>query len=238
MKKIFHIILFTFFAQITWAQENKLPNQHEFGINTNLLLEKLIFRNSAKDFVTFSGNLNVPAIYNNWLTYRYYYAGGKFAFRTGLGYYFHENRDSSISVFQESHFSESVRQFSAFLGYQKQFLLGKKVQAYTGLDLFYTRKNDIQKGEERSVGGFFQNEFTYKNTLLNNYIGIRMPIGVQFYINKRISLSTEMYVEGFTRFRKEKFENSNSPEPNEQEGNRITQFSFQRPLILYLNYRF
>ena len=117
--------------------------------------------------------------------------------------------------------------------------MGKKVQAYAGMEIQYKYNKDVEAGQNTfSTGGIPPHVEQYENTFTKNTLGFGIPIGVQFYFSDKLLISTEMNVESMMSLTKNKFENSNQSEPIFGDDRRTTSINFRRPVALFLNFRF
>ncbi len=204
--------LTTFFAS---AQvDTTKHNQWQFGINATQFA-KQFFVSSA------SGESNPYIIVSKYIM-------GKKAVRMGLGVNYVSEKET------QDRFSDSKitnNQSIAFrLGYEKQALLSEHWLAYYGADLVANYRN---------VGSSSDSGFD-KVTISDNSkdYGIFGVLGVEYKINKRISLATESTYGGFYSNTKSGTEFTSSTQPNSLKYRKGWKFATQIPISLFLNVKF
>lgn len=234
MKLYFKIFIFLLFGNSTFGQDVKPKPIREVGININSILNAFLFETTREG--------QFPSIQDRdrWASIIYRsYNGPKTAFRLGLGMMKRSKTEDFTSPgFSTSEFKSSVKYFAAQIGFHRQYYLHEKIGAYSGFDFFY--KNEKNTSENDGTFVFIEpSNFGDKTVIQNHIFGLGIPLGIQFFITERISISTEMMIEGSTTFRKEIFENTNGGNSfSNDEDSEFIDFDFRAPMALWISYRF
>ena len=233
MKKGIPILLLLFISSSLFSQQEKSNLKNDFGLNVNAIINKVIFK-KVNDEITnpFPDQLSI-------LTYRHF-VSPKLALRFGFDYDQFLRNDSIISAFSGTLVEDDKFLFHAFhFGIQKNIVDNKKVKLTLGWDWLFRRelqekiRNDIFFG-----GGINLEEFTAKEIYKEVSLGIGIPIGIQYYINDRIFISTELSFEVFQTFSKNKTEYNGTTNNDFRDNSDTINLNFRPPLAMFVNYRF
>ena len=234
MKYLFNIAFIIIFTNWSFSQidENKIY-KNEFGVNVNVLLNAFISDKSDDPFT----NLNVPVDQEWTAFYRNHYSP-KNAIRLGFGVFNTESKDSSTFGSFRSIRDSELKYYAAFFGIQNNLNVSKIVTPYWGLDFF--AKYSLLKSNlfQESVGAAFEWENTTITKTIDQQFGLSIPIGLQIFLNNRISISTESSF--FLAFEKTIIETreigSNTFE--DKNSSDRTFINWKIPLMVIVNYRF
>jgi hypothetical protein len=160
------ITLFSLFSLNSFAQDETAAKtyRHELGLNTTLLIKQVFSFNSNN--IPFSPYL---------VTYRYT-LNKKARLRAGAGILAQKTTFTQEDI--DKRFSKSYNLDFRF-GIEKQAALTDRWKAYYGVDITYTYNETLS---ESSFGSF--------NNQVKGF-GAGPIAGIQFYLNKRISLFAE-----------------------------------------------
>lgn len=180
-------------AQDTAAVFNKPEVAHEFGINGTMLL-KQVFNLSNNTFVMLPYDITYKRIVAN------------SALRFGLGATVDYSKTSTVNNSDNGTIpgpdEGSPTYHHAYDiyfrgGWEKRFPIEKRFLAYAGLDI--AGHYGAVSSQTATVFNNLPNSYSYQRSTATSYvvdIGGGPVAGIQFYINKRVSLFTEipMYV--------------------------------------------
>ncbi|MHB1278074.1 MAG: hypothetical protein ACYC1Q_06715 [Bacteroidia bacterium] len=202
MKKL-SLLCFQIFALAMGvsAQEAEVPkkNEHQIAINATNFIQTLVSFNGS----TFN---NTP--YDFQYKYLYWRGEDKYAIgvRTGFGYRkfaFNSDqpnsnsRSSSASTFLDTRF-----------GLEFQYVLSKHWNFFAGMDYIYGKT--IMNSSSTFIN-FNNQEFTTTTKDYRERTGFGPVVGVQFNINKRLALGTELSMYTITETMTRRSSTSNSP---------------------------
>lgn len=192
MKKIIHLILLLLVSFSLFSQQEESNFKNDFGLNVNAILNKIIFK-KVNDEITnpFPDQLSV-------LTYRHF-VFPRLALRFGLGYDHFLRNDTTSSTFSGTLIEEDKLRFHAFhFGIQKNIVDLKKVKLTLGCDWFF--RSELQERTRNDAffgGGINLEEQTYTEFYKEVSVGFGIPMGIQYFINDRILISTELSLDIF-----------------------------------------
>ncbi|MGB0985125.1 MAG: hypothetical protein ACPG19_13830 [Saprospiraceae bacterium] len=163
MKHLFLSILFIGLISNVQAQDSSTIKKHEIGIGTGFFTQNL-------------SNTNLISPY--FFTYKSINQSN-YAFRFGLGGYYSEENNDSISFSNPNDFRLAVR-----VGWEKRYNLAKNWLINVGGDLSYRLDQEKKSVLENNV---------QKEIMINSseQFGFGVVAGFQYYFNDRISISTE-----------------------------------------------
>lgn len=187
-------IIFTAIAAVNAQDTTKQQLRHQIGINTTLFV---------KEFLSF--NNTVFAADNPYLLTYKYVLGGKGALRTGIGIHLNSQKQSSSSVINVPDSTQLNYYLRA--GYEKQFTLAKRWIGYIGGDIRWEYEKTVSKTTVTPTPPNQLSTVTSKNTAL----GAGPVLGIEFVINRRMSLSAEGALLYFYRESHETAEDSRFP---------------------------
>lgn len=210
-KSILLILLCASF--FTLKAQNASELKHEFGVSTAFLSDALFNSNDANPYL---------------LTYKYIL--GRDAFRLGLGGSYLNNSDDD----ENSTITKDIAyDLAARLGYEKRFSIKEKWLASFGFDVGYQ-----VLGLVRETSDFFNGTSSdVRSTSSNIIYNVGLVGGLQFYINDRISISTETSIMANFRSNTSKVDFDNGFEDFEDTNN-STLIAINLPTSLYLVLRF
>ncbi len=214
MKRIIYIIISIVLAQSAFAQEGFKTLQHEVGISTALLQNIVVNQGEAQPY-----------------TFSYKLISGDKAIRLGIGATFDRvfSREEGFADSETNiNYSTDLR-----IGYEWRKALGDKKRwlAYVGMDLIA-----LQGMDKTIIDSGFDKVSEYERSL---GLGLGSAVGLQFYINEHLSLSTEgaIYFVGQENTSARLFQNF----PDFDDVLNTTQefhFNSILPTSIYLNYKF
>jgi hypothetical protein len=178
LKRILTIILVTVSAHGAFGQldtKDIYANKHQIGINTTLFV---------KQFLSFSDN-NI--LFDNPYLFTYKHIGERgTGLRAGVGFSFLGSKNTTNGNVDLTPDSTDSRLYFR-IGYEKQFVLSKHWITYGGIDArYHSEKTKVVS----TISTFPQNQVsTIENKNLN--IGLGPVLGIEFRINKRMSLNAE-----------------------------------------------
>lgn len=205
MKKITTFICLIIASNFLLAQNNSdspKPIQFQAGINV---------ASFVKQFINFSGTNNnlvtTPYACNGKVLYRLGATDALIGLRLGMGYTSTET-ENNTSSFENATTNET---FDGRVGIEYQKQLNKRWVTYVGFDYISQSGSNINKST------FLQTQNPVKSTTNVNTVmdGGGFVLGIQFNLNKYISLSTEAsyyYSDSFS-----KTTNSSSNQNNQQD---------------------
>ena len=188
-------------SQDTTSTVEKCNVSHEFGINSTLLL-KQVFNLSNNTFPTLPYNLTYKMICNS------------SAIRFGLGFTINNLKTTNPESTPPSGPDPEVPTYSnssEFFyrgGWEKRFSLGKRLVAFGGLDI--AGKYGTSGAQVSFVFNNLPNSYSYSRTTISGlaYDFGGGPVGgIQVYLSKRFSLSTEIPIYFMYKYDKEVTEN-------------------------------
>ena len=189
---------------------------HELGINSTFFIA---------NFISFSGNIpNLVSPYA--LTYKMWV--GKHGFRSGIGANYRERSDDGNNG--SSTFTSTTTQADVRLGYEYQLPLARRWNMYFGADLVYQYSLSKQKNSTT-----FESVTT---TTEGNTLGGGPVVGIQFFINERISLGTETTCYFQNADVVQSTHSTLQPEFDSSSYSNTKSFSFIPPTSIFVNIRF
>jgi hypothetical protein len=207
MKKILIALLLAtsaFYSNAQDAEQPKLFN-HYIGIQANELLKQLINLNTSNT------SISNPYL----LTYSVLSTKYNWGIETGFGFNYHNFKDNLSPTTPQSKINESFYRFGIF----KNFMLGKKWEATTGLD--YAGSYQSDKTVTNEVIDFNVTQTDSTATISTSVIkskGGGLQLGIGFHLSDHILLRTEGTVYYLTTNKKnnvlitETFTDTNFPE--------------------------
>lgn len=234
MKKGIPTILLLFISCSLFSQQEGSNHKNDIGLNVNAILNKVIYKKVNDEIINpFPDQLSV-------LTYRHFYSQ-KSALRVGIGFDKFYRNDTIFSNFSGILIEEDKFQFYAIhFGVQKNVLDNKKVKLSVGWDWIFRRESQKRKMvNDFSVGGgIFFEDATQTNFYLENYIGFSLPVGMQYFFNENIFISTEFSLEIFQTFSKDKTEFNGNSNNDFRDNEDLLNLKFRPPFALFIHYRF
>jgi hypothetical protein len=209
-RSIFFLLLCIFPIMVFSQDSTSRKKKHEIGMNTTLLIKQVLGLNSTN--IPFSPYL---------LTYRYA-INSNTNFRAGAGLIVQKTASTENDI--NKRYSKSYA-MDYRIGIEKQNRLTERWKAYYGIDLIYTYSEILS---ETSFGSF--------NNQVKGY-GAGPVVGIQFYLNKRMSLFAEasLYYSNVDERTKN---TSTSPfGQNSTSHSNILRGEFKLPTTLYLAFK-
>jgi len=202
--------------KIRFGEMPKGSITHEVGINSTFFIA---------NFISFSGNIpNLVSPYA--LHYKMWV--GRHGLRVGLGANFREQREDATST--TGAFTSTTTQVDARIGYEFQLPLARGWNMYFGADLVYQYALSSQKNNS----GFA----TVETSTTGNTLGGGPVLGIQFFINDRISLGTETTCYFLSEDVVEATRSDFQPEFDSEQHSTDKSFSFIPPTSIFVNIRF
>ena len=233
MTNFFQIILLMVLSTTMYSQEPTSNLKNDIGINVNAILNKVIFK-KVNDEITnpFPDQLSV-------LTYRHF-VSPKVAVRLGLGFDQFSRNDTVASPFSNQLIEEDkFRFYAVHFGIQKNVIDAKKVKLSLGWDWFFRGElQDITRNDFFFTGGIDLEETIFTSIYKENIVGFGIPMGVQYFINDYILISTEFSLEIFNKFSKQKAEFNGNREDEYRKNPNEVNVKLRPPLALFIHYRF
>lgn len=233
MIKFFKIILIALSTTTVYSQNTSSVLKNDIGINVNSILNKVII-NKINDDITnpFPDQLSV-------LTFRHH-VSPKVAIRIGLGFDHFSRNDSTLSTFSGILIEQDEYQFHAIhFGIQKNIFDVKKVKLSLGWDWFIRREVQEKTRNDFFIGGGINFQEVISNEIYKeNSLGFGVPIGIQYFFNDHILISTEFSLELFKTFSKSKTELNEESNNEYRKNPEVVNLKFRAPLSLFVHYRF
>lgn len=233
MTKIFQILLLMILNTALYSQTETPNLKNDIGLNVNAILNKIIF-NKINDEITnpFPDQVSI-------LTYRHF-VSSKIAIRLGLGFDQFNRYDSTFSIFSGPSIEEDkFRFFAMHFGIQKNIVDAKKVKLTLGWDWFFRRELQERIRNDLFIGGGINfQEIISTDLYKENSFGFGIPIGIQYFFNDHILISTEFSLEIFKTFSKNKSEFNGSRNDEYRDNPDVVNINFQPPLAMFIHYRF
>jgi len=160
---IINLVIFVLSCNIANAQTDSLKN-NEIGLNIS-------------PFFTYVFSNNYNPLFN--ISYRRYI--GKNAIRTRLLF----SNYKQLSDADNIDISKEQKQFDFNIGYQRFSFLTKKWSIFWGLDFNYGNNYSYSSN-------VYANSYVGEQVRDNTHYGLGALIGFKYYINNRISISSEM----------------------------------------------
>ncbi len=233
MKKGTPIILLLFISISLFSQQENSNHKNDLGVNINAILNKIVFK-KVNDEITnpFPDQLFI-------LTYRHFISP-KLALRFGFGYDQFLRNDSTFSTFSGVLIENDKFDFYSFhFGIHKNVFDAKKVKLTLGWDwIFRLELQERTRNDFFFGGGINLEEVTYIDTNKESSVGFGIPIGIQYFFNDRIFISTELSLEVSQTFSKKKSEYNGNTSNDFRDDTDTINLKFRPPLAMFLNYRF
>ena len=235
MKKGIPLLLLLLISSSLFSQQENFHLKNDIGLNVNAILNKVIFKKVTDEITNpFPDQLSV-------LTYRHF-VRPKLALRFGFGYDQFLRTDTSFSNFGGQLIENDKFRFYAFhFGIQKNVVDLKKVKLTLGWDwIFRSEHQDRIRNDFVFISGIGTalDEVEYTNFYKEANVGFGIPVGFQYFFNDRIFISTELSLEVFQTFSKNKSEYNGSTNNDFQDNPDIINVKFRPPLAMFVNYRF
>lgn len=208
------ILLFLISASIhSLKAQNTSELKHEVGVSTAFLSNAIFNSDNASPYL---------------ITYKY--ITGSNALRIGLGGNYISNNDDDES----STLSKDIAYDAAFrIGYEKRIPIKERWLANIGADVSY----QVDAVERVSTDFFNGNPTDVTSRFSVTNYGTGLVGGLQFYINDRISLSTETNIMANFMFNNTVIGFEDQPDPFEQSTSN-TSIGITLPTSFYLIIRF
>jgi hypothetical protein len=208
------ILLFLISASIhSLKAQNTSELKHEVGVSTAFLSNAIFNSDNASPYL---------------ITYKY--ITGSNALRIGLGGNYISNNDDD----ENSTLSKDIAYDAAFrIGFEKRIPIKKRWLANIGADVSY----QVDAVERVSTDFFNGNPTDVTSSFSVTNYGAGLVGGLQFYINDRISLSTETNIMANFRFNNTLIGFEDQPDPFEQSTSN-TSIGITLPTSFYLIIRF
>lgn len=234
MKRIGLVAVFLAFFSVSSGQEidsvNLISHRNELGIDVTSLINQIFFINTSDYYYPY-----FPAYF---LAYRYRFA--KWSIRSGIGGNF-KNQVSPSGYFSGSvNASDDTSKFSSLIfrvGAERDFAIGKRWQAYGGVDMKFVNSRDF-RNHDYSNGGYL-----YGHDDKGSSIQFGPVIGFRFLITPRLSISSEASWDFYHEWRTEKnfyipYDDSYPSIPTTNEKTKESGSVLLPPLGLFLNFNF
>jgi hypothetical protein len=225
MNKIPLILICLLFSKLTQAQEIDYKfAKHEIGVQGNFLIKEVI--NLSNTFF---------ADYPYLITYKAKLSKNNWYSRNGLGG--NITNSKSVDPITGSVVFFDSKSIQLRTGIEKQIPLGSKIKFNYGFDVMGDVLLRNSKTENNFPGSGFSSTFTNKETSI--FYGGGPVMGINFFVNKRISLGTEaslFFKTGKTKL-KATTTTSTSSTLNEDEENN-SQLGLNSPTIIFLTIHF
>lgn len=202
--------------KIRFGEMPKGSITHELGINSTFFIA---------NFISFSGNIpNLVSPYA--LHYKMWV--GRHGLRVGLGANYREQHDDATD--NSGGFTSTTTQVDARIGYEFQLPLARRWNMYFGADLVYQYALSSQKNNS----GFA----TVETSTTGNTLGGGPVLGIQFFINERISLGTETTCYFQSEDIVDATRSDFQPQFDSEQHSTDKSFSFIPPTSIFVNIRF
>lgn len=216
-KVLFTVLLFFAVVASAWGQDSTLHQpKHQLGINATVFV---------KEFLSFN-TIMAPADNPYLLTYKYM-LGNNNALRAGLGFRLLSLKQSSSTLSNVP--DSNLQNYYLRIGYEKQFKLAKRFIGYAGGDIRWQYEKAVSKTTVTPVPPNQVSTITNKNIA----IGCGGVFGVEFVINRRMSLSAEGALLYFYTETHEIAEDSRYPTITTTNFKAKNQASFSFPTTIY-----
>jgi hypothetical protein len=203
-------------VKVRFGEMPKGSITHEIGINSTFFIA---------NFISFSGNIpNLVSPYA--LHYKMWV--GRHGLRVGLGANFREQHDDATD--NSGGFTSTTTQVDARIGYEFQLPLARRWNMYFGADLVYQYALSSQKNNT----GFA----TVETSTTGNTLGGGPVLGIQFFINERISLGTETTCYFESQSIVDATRSDFQPTFDSEQSSSDKSFSFIPPTSIFVNIRF
>lgn len=235
MKKGIHLILLLIFSFSLFSQRDGSNFKNDIGLNVNAVLNKVIFKKVTDEIANpFPDQLSL-------LTYRHF-VSSKLALRFGFGYDQFSRNDTTFSSFGGQLIEEDKFRFYAFhFGIQKTMLDAKKIKLTLGWDWIFRSEHQERYSNDfvfiTGIGTALD-EVNYSDFYKELNVGFGIPVGIQYFFNDHIFISTEFSLEVFQTFSKNKSEYNGSTNNDFRDNPDIINLKFRPPLAMFVNYRF
>jgi len=177
MKKTILFCTLLSIQSLIYSQDNKneriYPN--EIGLNTTEFI---------KSFFSFNNQFSGFEPYL--VSYKRILNGNQSAIRFFAGGSYINNKSKTDSKPNDKNYT---RNFEAKIGYERRYNLSSKFTAVVGADIKVGSLNtEIFNTGSNTSNNFYQTQEQKNKT---GYLGINIPVGLYFHLNKRLSLYTE-----------------------------------------------
>lgn len=176
MKKITLICTLLSFQSILFSQDTKeeriYPN--EIGLNTTEFV---------KSFFSFSNQFSSIEPYL--LSYKRILNDNQSAIRFFAGGSYINNKSKTVNTPNDRYYT---RNFESKIGYERRYNLSRKFTAIVGADIKVGSLNNKNFYTYNFNNSSYQTQEQYGKS---GYLGLNIPVGLYFHLNKRLSLYTE-----------------------------------------------
>lgn len=206
--------------------EHKKKIQHEIGVNTTYLIKQLFSSNNFIEIQPYQ--LTYKLIKKNW------------ALRSAFGFNYYHSSSDEIIISDPYYYApdnlrpsygKSTNVFGRF-GWEYRFQLGRKIIAYTGIDII--AESFKSESENQTISNYLPYSYYFessKSRVTRSSAGIGPVFGIQFFATKRLSIFTEIpiyFVQSATNSKRENYTNMLSSSSNNYESSYSNIISNQR----------
>jgi hypothetical protein len=188
------LLIFAAIAGATAQDTAKQQLKHQLGINATIFVKEFLSFNSISDVA------DNPYL----LTYKYM-MGNTSALRAGAGIRLLSQKQSSSALTNVP--DSTLLNYYLRVGYEKQFTLTKHWIGYIGGDIRWEYEKTVSKTTVASIPPNQVSTVTTKNTAL----GAGPVVGIEFLINRRLSLSAGGALLYFYKEKRQTAEDSRYP---------------------------
>ena len=219
MKSCILLLLFTILSSgLSFSQEEEeIGKVHPTHFRNEITINATFF---IKEFLSFDSEIINP-VSPFLITYKHIKNFN--AFRFGIGW--NIEKSSEEQAFGGGELEDKTNEVELRLGYERQVPLAKRWMVYLGLDGTYGKFKDVTTFDS----GF---DVVTTTTDQNSYGGGPV-LGIQFFINKRMSLSTEGAMYYIYSNTEERITSQGFPDVNSTRKIENQQFTFNLPTSLF-----
>lgn len=224
MKNLSLLFILVFSIGIpAFAQEEEVPKLHEHQVAINAT-------NFIQTLVSFNGSTFNNTPYDFQYKYLYWPVGRKYGFgmRSGFGYQkssFNQDQPNSNSTTKSE-----VTFLDTRIGAEFQYVLNKRWNFFAGWDLVYGKT--IMNSSSTFID--FNNQISLSETRdARERSGYGPMVGIQFNINKRLALGTELSMYTVTEAGTRRSTNSSFPGSDQVMYTRFKTTVVQVPSFIY-----
>lgn len=220
MNKLFVILFFCGIFTNIHAQEETQGMTHELSVNATTFLTQFVINGSQT-----AGNS--PYLINYKL-----FGSGINGLRTGFGL----NYQTSSQTQGNTDVETNLEAFNIRLGYERSINLGKRWEAFYGIDAIFGLNNNRVVTESDNGFGMTKTKSSSNTTTY----GVGPVLGFRFEFNERISLFTEttLYASQSETKNKTEFQDPINPFPPQESSNQNRNVNLSIPTSVFFAIRF